>query len=46
MEIQSEPTDSQESSALCSGSETVSVASASSFDFESPTEGSLPAGTV
>ena len=46
MEIQSESTDSEESSALCTGSETVSVASESSFDFESPTEGGLPAGTA
>ena len=46
MEIQSESADSEECSVLCSGSETVSVASESSFDFKSPTEGSLPAGTA
>ena len=43
MEIQSQSADSEECPALCSGSETVSVASESSFDFESPTEGSLVA---
>ena len=47
MEMQAESTDSEEdSSVLCSGSETVSAISESSFDFESPTEGSLPAGTA
>ena len=45
MEIQAESTDSDEdSSVLCSDSETVVTISESSFDFESPIEGSLPAG--
>jgi len=47
MEIQAESTDSDEdSSVLCSGSETAVTISKSSFDFESPTEGSLPADTA